>query len=147
MNISIIEKNDFMTINQLINDDYIVINETYVKGYYAPKFEILAIVWNGVFSDEEYKSLFHRVLDFASDHKVAGVYSDVRMQGKVSPEAREYFKKYITPIGDKLIKRVAVILDSSPFKLFYLNAITNFSGQRAKLFSDSDEALKYLIKK
>jgi len=134
-----------MTINQLINDDNIIVNESYVKGYYSKRFCIYGIVWDGVFSDEEYINLFKSIIEFAASNKVYGVYSDVRMQAKVSPEARDYLKKELSPIGDKLIERVAVVVDGSPFKLFYLNVLTKFVGQRAKLFSNQQEALNYLV--
>jgi len=133
-------------VEDLIIDEHIIINEVYVKAYYAANFKLFIIIWDGVFSDQEYKQLFDRLLDFAKTNEVKGVYSDVRRQGKVSPEARDYFKNHVSPMGDSLgMKKAAAVLDSSPFKLIYLNALIKISGQRARVFSEPKKALNYLL--
>jgi hypothetical protein len=140
------DKQKIPSIDELILDNNIVINEVYVKAYYSPIYKLFLIIWDGVFSDQEYKNVFDQLLDFAKINKTIGVYSDVRRQGKVSPEAREYFKKHISPAGDALgMKRAAAIIDSSPFKLMYVNALIKISGQRAKVFSNPEKALAYLL--
>ncbi|MFQ3213189.1 MAG: hypothetical protein ACI9XJ_000294 [Marivirga sp.] len=135
-----------LSINNLINDDNIVINEVYVKGYYCPELKLYGIVWNGVFSNEEYKFLFDEILDFAEENPISGIYSDVRRQGKVSPTSRNYFKNVVSPRGDKIgISKAAVVIEDLTFKIFYLNAITKLAGKRAKIFSVQDEAIRYLL--
>jgi hypothetical protein len=136
-----------LSINNLIKDENIVINQVYVKGYYSSVLKLYGIVWNGVFSTEEYKLLFDKILTFAEEKPIVGVYSDVRRQGKVSPASREYFKNVVSPRGDAIgISKAAAVIENSTFKIFYLNAITKLAGKRAKIFSVPDDALLYLLK-
>lgn len=141
-----VNKEEETIINSIIEYNNIVINEVYAKGYYSKDYKLFAIVWVGVFTDDEYRNFFDRVLDFAEQHTVKGVYSDVRSQGKVSPSSKDYFKNVVSPRGDAIgIGKAAVVVEKSTFKLFYINAIIKLSGRRAKIFVDQDEACNYLL--
>lgn len=135
-----------MELSQLTSISNLVLNETYAKCYYSDETRIYVIIWSGVFSDDEYANVFETLLKFAEINKVIGVLSDVRDQGKVSAESRNYFSNYVSPKGDALgIQKVAIITENSVFKRFYLNTIMKFSGKRAQIFTSYSEGIDYLL--
>lgn len=135
-----------VSIDELINADNLIFEEKYVKAYYSPTLQVMGIVWDGVFSKEQYISFFNRLLDFGRKNKVIGFFSDIRKQGVVSVEARKHFEKNISPEAQKLgINKTGVVSDASPFKKYYLNTIIKMTGRPAKICSDPNEALNYVL--
>jgi hypothetical protein len=141
MEVAIIRK-----IEDLLKEENIIVTEKYVKGYYSSKMKITGVVWDGVFTKEQYIEFFNKLLEHASRNPVIGVYTDVRKQGVVSIDARKHFEKVIAPESIKLgIKKTGVVTDASPFKKYYLNTIIKVTGHPAKLCSNEQEALDYLL--
>jgi hypothetical protein len=133
-------------IEDLLKEENIIVTEKYVKGYYSSKMKIVGVVWDGIFTKEQYIEFFNRLLEHASRNPVIGVYTDVRKQGVVPIDARKHFEKVIAPDSVKLgIKKTGVVTDASPFKKYYLNTIIKVTGHPAKLCSNEQEALDYLL--
>lgn len=135
-----------VTIEELVNTDNIILEEKYAKAYYAPSLKVMGVVWDGIFTKEQYMSLFDKLLDFGREHPVIGFYSDIRKQGVVPVEARKYFEKHISPEAQRLgVNKTGVVSDASPFKKYYLNTIIKMTGRPAKICSDPGEALRYVL--
>lgn len=135
-----------VTIEALINDKNLIITEKYVKAYYSGSLKVMGIVWDGIFTKEEYMAFFDRLLDFGRKNQVIGFFSDIRKQGVVSVEARKYFEKHVSPEAQRLgINKTGVVSDASPFKKYYLNTIIKMTGRPAKICSDPNEALNYVL--
>lgn len=133
-------------ISDLIKDSNKIISEKYVDAYYSRDLKVVGIVWNGVFTKEQYIGLFERLLNHASGNPVIGVYTDIRKQGVVPIEARKHFEKVISPESTKLgIDKTGVVSDASPFKKYYLNTIIKVTGKPAKICSEEQEALDYIL--
>lgn len=133
-------------IEELINEDTKILEEKYVKAYYHPELKLVGIVWDGIFNKDQYMKLFDDVLEFAQTHKVTGVYSDIRKQGVVPVEARKYFEKHVAPESAKLgVEKTGVVSDASPFKKYYLNTLIKVSGRPAKICSNEQDAIDYLL--
>jgi hypothetical protein len=140
------ESTQDLTVDQLINTENQFIEEKYVKAYYSEALQIVAIVWDGMFTKDQYIDLFERLLSFAQDNKVKGFYSDIRKQGVVSIDARKHFEKNISPRGAKLgIQKTGVVSDASPFKKYYLNTLIKMTGRPTKICSKPEDALKYIL--
>ena len=134
------------SIEDLVNEDFKIKEEKYVKAYYSPQLKILGIVWDGIFNKDQYMKLFDDVLDHARKHEVKGVYSDIRKQGVVPVEARKYFEKHVSPESAKLgVGKTGVVTDASPFKKYYLNTLIKVLGRPAKICSNEQDALDYLL--
>lgn len=134
------------TTTELIREDNMIINEKYVTAYYSKSLKVVGVVWDGIFTKEQYINLFDQLLDFGRKNEVIGFYSDIRKQGVVSVEARKYFEKNVSPEAQRLgINKTGVVSDASPFKKYYLNTIIKMTGRPAKICSDPEEALNYII--
>ena len=137
---------DKVTIDELINENNIIINEKYAKVYFSESLKVAGVVWDGFFTKEQYMELFDRMIEFGKKHQIIGFYSDIRKQGIVPVEARKYFEKVVSPAAQKQgINKTGVVSDASPFKKYYLNTIIKMTGRPAKICSDPDDALNYIL--
>ncbi|QCK16796.1 hypothetical protein [Mangrovivirga cuniculi] len=131
---------------QLINEDNILFKEPFVTAYFSKELNIVGVVWHGFLKTENYTSTFDRLIEFAENNKVIGFYSDIRDQGVVSIEARKYFESTISPKAKELgIDKTGIVSDSSPFKKYYLNTVIKMTGRPAKIFSDPDKAINFIL--
>jgi len=98
------------------------------------------------FSKDQYIELFEKLLEFGRHNKVIGFFSDIRKQGVVPVEARKHFEKNVSSKAAELgIKKTGVISDASPFKKYYINTVIKMTGRPAKICSDPEEALNYIL--
>lgn len=135
-----------LTIDELINKDNIIIDEKYAKVYYSKSLQVAGVVWDGIFTKEQYIDLFDRLIEFGKKNKIIGFYSDIRKQGVVSIEARKYFEKVVSPEAQRQgINKTGVVSDASPFKKYYLNTIIKMTGRPAKICSEPIDALNYIL--
>ncbi|GAA0894168.1 hypothetical protein GCM10009122_38480 [Fulvivirga kasyanovii] len=135
-----------LNIDALVNENNIIINEKYAKVYFSEQLKVLGIVWDGVFTTDQYTGLFDRLIEFGKKHKIIGFYSDIRKQGVVSVEARKYFEKVVSPEAQRQgINKTGVVSDASPFKKYYLNTIIKMTGRPAKICSNPEDALNYVL--
>lgn len=133
-------------IDQLINSDNLIFEENYVKAYYDSTLKVIGIVWDGVFTKDQYIEVFTRLLGYSRDHSTIGFYSDIRKQGVVSVEARKYFEEQISPKAQEIgINKTGVVSDASPFKKYYLNTVIKMTGRPTKICNNPDDALNYII--
>lgn len=134
------------SIDQLVSEDKVIFKEKYVTAYYSPELKIIGLVWDGLFSKEQYIDTFVRLIEHAKKNPVTGFYSDIRKQGVVNVEARKYFEKEISPTAAKMgIERTGVVSDASPFKKYYLNTLIKMTGRPTKICSDPDDAIQYIL--
>lgn len=134
------------SVDDLINEELKFLEEKYVKVYYNPELKLIGIVWDGIFNKDQYMKLFDDVLEYAKTHPTKGVYSDLRKQGVVPVEARKYFEKHVAPESAKMgVEKTGVVTDASPFKRYYLNTLIKVSGRPAKICSNEQEAIDYLL--
>lgn len=132
--------------DQLISEETVIFKEKYVTAYYSPELKIMGLVWDGIFNKDQYIDTFNRLIEHAKTNACTGFYSDIRKQGVVNVEARKYFEKHITPKAAELgLNRTGVISDASPFKKYYLNTLIKMTSRPAKICSDPDDAIKYIL--
>ncbi|NMM47347.1 hypothetical protein [Marinigracilibium pacificum] len=135
-----------MIIEFFLNEDNVIFKEKYVTTFYSEELKLVGIVWDGIFNKDEYINVFERLLDFAKTNKVVGVYSDIRKQGVVPTEARKYFEKNISHKAKELgVDKTGIVSDSSPFKKYYLNTLIKMTGRPAKICSNPEDAINYLV--
>jgi hypothetical protein len=133
-------------VSDLINESNKIVSEKYVTAYYSRDLKVVGIIWDGVFTKDEYIGLFERLLNHASGNPVIGVYTDIRKQGVVPIDARKHFEQVISPESTRLgIDKTGVVSDASPFKKYYLNTIIKVTGKPAKICSDEQDALDYIL--
>lgn len=131
-------------LSQLGNDYECILNEAYAEAYYFSDTKTMYLYWKKMTSFEEYKKVFICLLDFNDEKPSDFFLSDIRKQGTSNPEKKDWFKQYAlkraTASG---LKKGAVIVDSNPFKQFYINIIlaaTNTMGLPFKTVSEVEGA-------
>ncbi|MCX2743087.1 hypothetical protein OO013_04380 [Mangrovivirga sp. M17] len=130
----------------LINEENVLFEEPYVTAYYSKDLKIAGVIWDGFIKTENYTNTFDRLIKLAEDRKVIGFYSDIRKQGVISIEARKYFESTISPKAKELgVDKTGIVSDSSPFKKYYINTIIKMTGRPAKIFSDPDKAINFIL--
>ncbi|ELR71205.1 hypothetical protein C900_03009 [Fulvivirga imtechensis AK7] len=140
------EETKSATIEKLINEGNIIIEEKYARAYYSRSLKVVGVVWDGIFTKEQYMDFFDRLLEFGRKNQVIGFFSDIRKQGVVPVDARKYFEKHVSPEAQRLgINKTGVVSDASPFKKYYLNTIIKMTGRPAKICSDPNDALSYVL--
>ena len=133
-------------ISELLAPEHVLFSEKFVTTYYSPDLQVVGIVWNGVFTKEEYIRTFERLLEHAHKHKTIGVYTDIRKQGVVPVQARKHFEQVISPESARLgVNKTGVVSDASPFKKYYLNTIIMMTRRPAKICSNEQDALDYIL--
>ena len=127
-------------------------NTDYVEVAYIQKYKLVQIIWKSkIFTFEDYKDTYTKAMDFSENNKsfVINLLSDIREQGIVSPNDRNWFQDVAVPRAREVnLKRTAVIIPNNPFKKYYMNILikaTNKFKIPLKLFSDYDSALNWCI--
>jgi SpoIIAA-like len=134
------------TINDFIDEKNILFREKFVTTYYSAQLKLIGIVWNGLFTKEDYVKVFNRLIEHATKNAVIGLYTDIRKQGVTSIEMRKHFEKVVTPAANRLgIYKTGVVSDASPFKKYYLNTLIATTGRAAKICSNEQDAIDYLL--
>jgi SpoIIAA-like len=134
------------TVSDFINEGNILFKEKFVDTYYSAELRLIGIVWKGLFTKEDYVKVFDRLIEHASKNKVIGLYTDIRKQGVTSIEMRKHFEKVVTPAANRLgVNKTGVVSDASPFKKYYLNTLIATTGRAAKICSNEQDAIDYLV--
>ncbi|MFQ3213188.1 MAG: hypothetical protein ACI9XJ_000295 [Marivirga sp.] len=135
-----------LTITDFIKKENLLFSESFASMYYAEDLKLAGVVWHGSFSAEEYIAIFNRLVAEIKDKPLVGFYSDIRKQGIVPVAARKEFERTFSPRGKEMgIDKTGVVTDGSPFKNYYLNSIIRITGRPAKVTSNPDEALNYVL--
>jgi hypothetical protein len=138
--------NNKPTISDFLNEGNTLFKEKFVDTYYSAHLKLVGVVWKGLFTKEEYIKTFDRLLEHGRKHPVIGMYSDIRKQGVVSVEIRKHFEKVVVPEAARLgVIKTSVVSDASPFKKYYMNTIITATGKDAKICSNEQDALDYLL--
>lgn len=135
-----------LTITDFINDENVLFEVAFATMYYSEELKLAGVVWHGSFKEHEYIALFDRLTDEVKGKPLVGFYSDIRKQGVVPVGARKEFERKFSPKGKEMgIDKTGVVTDASPFKQYYLNTIIKITGRPAKLTSNPDEAIRYVL--
>lgn len=135
-----------LRIADFLKNENILFKESFATMYYSEDLKLAGVVWDGSFKEHEYIGLFNRLINEMKGKPLVGFYSDIRKQGVVPVAARKEFERTFSPKGKEMgIDKTGVVTDASPFKKYYLNTIIKITGRPAKLTSDPDEALHYIL--
>ncbi|MFW5699941.1 MAG: hypothetical protein ACOCXS_03440 [Bacteroidota bacterium] len=98
----------------------------FVLVTYDKLLRIVAIIWRGAVTSEQYRKSYITGLDFAKRNQVDGFLSDISKQQLLEPTDRNWFETDILPYAVELgIKRGCVVYDGNIFKEYYLTRILN----------------------
>jgi hypothetical protein len=129
----------------------VIMDEKWGKTTFDDTLKLVKIVWGVDCNSENYRSSYIKIIEFQRTTPADFFISDIREQPIISPEDRKWFEKEIIPKAIKQgLKKAVVISTGSAFKKYYLNLIlstTNKFGLPLKIFSDEEEALKWLTGK
>ena len=113
---------------------------------------IVYIFWKKQPDMEHYKEPFDFVIhEYSKDRNVNAMISDIRNQGIVGPQHRNWLQKEATPYAkSKGVICYGVISDSNIFKTYYVNTILSLvSGKddvERKLFNDIESCEQWVRK-
>lgn len=129
----------------LLGNNYeVLLDKSYVSVYYYSDTGLGYIYWKKNASFDEYKLPFEAMLEKQKTSKGVYFISDITNQGPSSKEKKDWFKEVaLKQAIDGGLKKAAVILDSNPFKQFYINIIlkaTNNMGLPFKAFNNLEDA-------
>lgn len=132
--------------DKLINDENKLRQYKFATTYYNEELKIAGVKWHGSFTTDEYIDLFNQFIEDVKGKEVIGFYSDIRKQGVVPVAARKHFEKEFSPKGKEIgIDKTGVVTDASPFKKYYLNTLIKVTKRPAKLCSNPEEALEFIL--
>jgi hypothetical protein len=90
---------------------------------YNPEYCLIYLEWHGHPSFEQYKAPFlYLIKDFK--RPITGILADIRKQGIVGQEMRNWVQKEISPKAkERGLKFYYIVSDGNIFKQYYINAI------------------------
>ena len=104
--------------------EILVKDSDYYTVSYDDELQLGKIVWYGSPDEKDYKKPFQLLGELCNKKPLKYFLSDVRKQGAISPELRNWFKREMLPEAIKLnLFKAAVIYKESPSKEYYLNNI------------------------
>ncbi len=121
----------------------------YVKVVYEEDFKLLTITWsNKKITFEEYQRPFNIAIDFMTKNSVDNYISDIRNQGIISPEFRNWLQETALPNAAQAgLKRVIGVANVNIFKQYYINNVFQSAkkfGLPFKMFNTIDEAKQWI---
>jgi hypothetical protein len=126
----------------------VFLDEEYALGIYEPDKLLVKIIWRGGQSSDEYRHVFMKALEIATERNGRFFLSDVRKQRVVGPADRKWFQEYalMKAVEGGLLK-AAVVFEGNVFKKYYLNNILDTSkkfGLPLKFYYSVEEAEEWL---
>ena len=107
------------------------------------------IEWKGPCSLEQYQECFSVLLDYQSRNTVKYFLSDIRNQGIMNPNNRQWFESVALPQAIRQgLLRSAVVSEDNIFKRYYVNLIlhsTNKMGLPLRIFDSREQAIEWLF--
>ena len=127
----------------------VLLEADYAKVYVDTSNAIGFVTWLGVCSVDEYKSCFILLLEYQKKNPVKYFLSDIRQQGVINPQNRQWFQKVAMPqaVTQGLLK-AAIVMDGTVFKRYYINVIlqaTKNIGLLMKTFDNEEKACDWLL--
>ena len=98
----------------LLDTDYVLVT-------YDMTSKILAIIWKGKLTSEQYRHTYIKSLEFSEDHKVEGFMVDISNQKRVSAADKRWFDDTVLPNANTVgLKKACVVYDGNLFREYYL---------------------------
>lgn len=114
-------------------------NEVVVVDFNSD-YHIATVTWDGAPDFEQYKAPFEFLISEFKE-PVVGMISDIRKQGVVGTQMRDWLKDDATPRAQtRGLKFYGIISDSNVFKKYYVNMVLKFlegkDNIKRKLFNE-----------
>jgi hypothetical protein len=116
-----------------------IFKSSVVSVRFSPEYNLVYLTWDGPLTFDKYREPFEFLLhDFKLE--VNGIMSDIRKQGIVGPDMRNWLQKEATPKSiARGLRFFYVVSDANVFKQYYVNTIF-------KMLHDSDKIDRKLYK-
>lgn len=98
-----------------------LLDTSFVLVTYDTTSKILAIIWKGKLTSEQYRHTYVKSLEFSEDHKVEGFMVDISKQKGVSSADKKWFDEQVLPNANTVgLKKACVVYDGNLFREYYL---------------------------
>ncbi len=126
----------------LLDNDYVLVT-------YDMTSKILAIIWKGKLSSNQYRHTYIKSLEFTEDHKVDGFMVDVSNQKRISKADKKWFDEQVLPNAKTVgLKKACVVYDGNIFKEYFLTRVSKRTKKYTmpfKYFKSRRMAMEWLI--
>lgn len=140
---------DFL-MNDGIEREYTAfIDDENLIAVYYPDIQLMQFNWRQRTVGDPYRKAFMDAVEFSKKHKCKYFLSDIRLQGVVGPDDRQWFETTAlhAAIAEGL-ERVGIVFDGNVFKIHYINMILKRATNRGipmKFFKETNKAVEWLM--
>lgn len=111
--------------------------------------KLAKIIWYGSPDEEDYQAPFLFLMELQKTKEIHYLLSDLRKQGVISPELRNWFISVALPVAvNSVLKKTALVYRSNPVKEYYLKHLLEAAEKahfNLKFFLDYEVAENWLF--